>query len=67
MEEVDTFLWKFDLFTTNWYILWLFGTFCCHFVYVPRFGMLHQEQSGNPGANSFHIGSIFVVSINYIG
>jgi hypothetical protein len=36
-------------FVAFWYILWLFGV--CIF---PRFGMLHEEKSGNPGAtNSF--------------
>jgi hypothetical protein len=41
------------------YILHPFGIFCDHLVYFmviylvifPRFGMLYQEKSGNPGAN----------------
>jgi hypothetical protein len=39
-----------------WYILWLFGIFNGHllqFVVIwyifPRFGILYQEKSGNPG------------------
>jgi hypothetical protein len=38
-------------------ILWLFGIFCGHLVYLmviwyifSRFGMLYAEKSGNPGA-----------------
>jgi hypothetical protein len=30
-------------FAAIWYSLWYFG------IYFPRFGMLHQEKSGNPG------------------
>jgi hypothetical protein len=33
--------WKY--FTAIWYVLWSFGIF-------PRFGMLYQETSGNPGS-----------------
>jgi hypothetical protein len=40
-----------------WYILWTIGKFYSHLVnfvaiwyIVSRFGMLHQEKSGNPGA-----------------
>jgi hypothetical protein len=29
-------------------ILWPFDLFYSHLVYFPRFGMLHQEKSGNP-------------------
>jgi hypothetical protein len=50
-------------FTAIWYILWPFGMFCGHLVYFEaiwyslwllgiyfsRFGMLHQDKSGNPG------------------
>jgi hypothetical protein len=39
----------------QWSILWLFGMFCGHLVYLRliafnflRLGMLHQEKSGNP-------------------
>jgi hypothetical protein len=50
-----------------WYILWPFGLFYCHLVYIvsiwymylmviwyifPRFGMLYQDKSGNPEATS---------------
>jgi hypothetical protein len=43
-------------FTAFWSILRPFGIFCGHLEYLwsfgihifPRFGMLHQEKSGNP-------------------
>jgi hypothetical protein len=42
-----------------WYILWPFGIFYGHLVYImaiwyifPRFGILYQEKSGNPGSDS---------------
>jgi hypothetical protein len=38
-----------------WYILWPFGIFYGHFVFlwsfvahISRFGVLYQEKSGNP-------------------
>jgi hypothetical protein len=34
---------SFGIFCAIWYILWLFV------VSFPRFGMLWQEKSGNPG------------------
>jgi hypothetical protein len=34
----------------SWYILWKFCIFCGNLVYFPRFGILCQEKSGNPGA-----------------
>jgi hypothetical protein len=30
-------------FVAIWYILWPFG------IFLPRFGMLHPQKSGNPG------------------
>jgi hypothetical protein len=49
--------WKILLyFMAIWFILLPFGIFCGHFGIVygylanfSRFGMLHQERSGNPG------------------
>jgi hypothetical protein len=49
--------WKILLyFMAIWFILLPFGIFCGHFGIVygylanfSRFGMLHQEKSGNPG------------------
>jgi hypothetical protein len=50
-------LWKISLyFLTIWSILWLLEIFYGHLVYFvviwyifPRFGILEQEKSGNPG------------------
>jgi hypothetical protein len=43
-------LWPFGQFSSHLaYILWPFGIFCGDLVYFPRFGMLNQEKSGNPG------------------
>jgi hypothetical protein len=32
-----------------WYILWPFDILSGNLVYFPRFSMLYQEKSGNPG------------------
>jgi hypothetical protein len=52
--------WKMLVyFMTIGSILLLFALFCGHLVYfmaiwyiLPRFGMLYQEKSGNPGLSS---------------
>jgi hypothetical protein len=36
-------------FTVIGNTLWPFGIFCSNLVYFPRFGILDQEKSGNPG------------------
>jgi hypothetical protein len=36
-------------FTAIRYILWTFYAFVVIWYIFPRFGMLHQEKSGNPG------------------
>jgi hypothetical protein len=48
-------------FVAIWYILRPYGIFCGHLVYFmviwhifPRFGMLYQEKSGNPGLEPRH-------------
>jgi hypothetical protein len=62
-RDIWYILWQFGIFSGNlvhfvdiWYILWTFGTFCGHLVhfvvFFSRFGMLHREKSGNPGAKS---------------
>jgi hypothetical protein len=42
MEDAGIFFEHLVYFTSNWYILWLFG------IFIPRFSMLYQEKSGNP-------------------
>jgi hypothetical protein len=50
------FVWPFGIlyghlvfYMAIWYILWPFGIFYGHLVFFSSFGMLHQEESGNPG------------------
>jgi hypothetical protein len=38
-----------EYFVAIGYILWSFGIYYGYLVYIPRFGMLHLEKSGNPG------------------
>jgi hypothetical protein len=35
----------------RYYILWPFGKIYGYLVYFYRFGMLHQEKSGNPATD----------------
>jgi hypothetical protein len=35
-------------FMANWYILWSFGIFCDHLIYISGYEMLYQVKSGNP-------------------
>jgi hypothetical protein len=43
MEDVGIFYGHSAYFAAIWCILWQFGTF------FPVFGILYQENSGNPG------------------
>jgi hypothetical protein len=54
-KDISSILPPFGLFRGHlvyfmaiWYILWPFGTFCGHFGIFFPFGILYQEQSGNP-------------------
>jgi hypothetical protein len=38
-----------EYFTVIWLIIWLFGYVVVIWYIFPRFGILHQEKSGNPG------------------
>jgi hypothetical protein len=57
MEKVGIFyIWPFGMcilrpFDT--YILWTLGNLVAIWYIFPRFGMLCQEKSGNPGAHFF--------------
>jgi hypothetical protein len=37
-------------FTAISYVLWTFGIFCGNLVPFPSFGILYQENYGNPGS-----------------
>jgi hypothetical protein len=53
MENAGTVYGHLEYFTVIWYILWPFGNFVVILYIFPRFGILCQEKSGNPGAGSF--------------
>jgi hypothetical protein len=73
--EYFTSLWNIlrhlVYFVAFWYILWPFGIFCGHLVYVfydylvyfSRFGILYQEKSGNPAVKPVRGGLIYFVVI----
>jgi hypothetical protein len=48
MEDVGKFYGALGNFPAIWHILWQFSTFSPVLVHFTRFGMLHQEKSGNP-------------------
>jgi hypothetical protein len=51
MENVGLFyVSHLAYFKAVWYILCPSGKFCVIWHTFPRFGILHQEKSGNPGA-----------------
>jgi hypothetical protein len=47
------FMTIWSILSSLWYILWPFGIFYGFMVYFSRFGMLYQENSGNPGLPLF--------------
>jgi hypothetical protein len=49
MEDIGIFYGHLFYFAAILSILGPFGIFIRHFVYFSRFGMLYQENSGNPG------------------
>jgi hypothetical protein len=49
MEEVGMVYGHSVYFMAYWYNLWSFGILFQYLVYFSRFGMLHQEKSGNTG------------------
>jgi hypothetical protein len=42
-------LWPFGIFNGDLVHIWLLGKFVVIWYISPRFGILHQEKSGNPG------------------
>jgi hypothetical protein len=52
MEYLGTFYDHLVYFTAFGNILWSFDILCGHLVYFPRFGILYQEKSGNPGTRA---------------
>jgi hypothetical protein len=52
MEDRGIFYGHLVHFTVFCYILWTFGIVRGNLVYFSRFGILYQEKSGNPEADS---------------
>jgi hypothetical protein len=48
MEDVGVFYGHLVHFTVFCYILWTLGIVRGNLVHFSRFGILHQEKSGNP-------------------
>jgi hypothetical protein len=51
LENVDIFYGHLEYFINFWNILLQFGTSCVHLVHFFNFGIMHQENSGNPVPN----------------
>jgi hypothetical protein len=49
MENICIFHAHLEYISAIWYILWPFGNFVVIWHMFPRFGILCQEKSGNPG------------------
>jgi hypothetical protein len=52
MENVATFYAHLEYTTAIWYILWPFGNLVVIWFIFPRFGILYQVKSGNPGVKA---------------
>jgi hypothetical protein len=50
MENVGTFYGHLEYNTDVWHILEPFDNLVAIWYIFPRFGILHQEKSGNPGS-----------------
>jgi hypothetical protein len=49
MESAGIFSGHLEYFTIVWYILWPFGDVVVIWYIFPRFCIVCQEKSGNPG------------------
>jgi hypothetical protein len=49
MANVGVFYCHLEYFTAIWYFSWPFGNLVVNWYIFPRFGILCQEKSGNPG------------------
>jgi hypothetical protein len=62
MENVGIFYGHLECNSAIWYMLWPFGKLVIIWYISPRFGILYQEKSGNPGDTTKHwINPIYVV------
>jgi hypothetical protein len=58
MEIAGVFYGHLEYFLVIWYILWPFGNVVVIWYIFPRFGILRQELSGNPGLNKRNITNV---------
>jgi hypothetical protein len=49
MKNASIFIGQLEYFTIIWNILWPFGNIVVNWYIFPRFGILCQDKSGNPG------------------
>jgi hypothetical protein len=56
MEKVGIFYCYLEYITAIWYMLWPFGNLPTIWYIFPRFGILYQENAGNPGRKVNFIG-----------
>jgi hypothetical protein len=52
MGKVGILFGHLENITSIWYILWPFGYLVAIWYIFPRFGILCQEKSGNPGRDT---------------
>jgi hypothetical protein len=53
MENVGVFYGHLEYFMAIWYTLWSFGHVVIIWYIFHRFGILCQENSGNPAVNGY--------------
>jgi hypothetical protein len=51
MKNLGKLYYHLVYFSAIGNILWPFGIFCGNVCFFPRFGILDQGKSGNPGLN----------------
>jgi hypothetical protein len=64
MEHAGIFYAHSEHFTVIWYILWPFGNVVLIWYIFPRFGILCQEKSGNPGSDA--IGAVCCTKVSFV-
>jgi hypothetical protein len=52
MENVGMICGHLENITAIWYMSWPLGNFVVIWYIFPRFGILYQDKSGNPGGRA---------------
>jgi hypothetical protein len=55
MENASLFYGLLEYFTVIWYSIWPFGNVVVTWHIFPRFGILCQEESGNPVVDAISV------------